>query len=367
MTLRRFEARYYDSRTARAQPVMVTVLAEGLRFVAVGGPTRTWPWERVRQVQGRYQGEPVWLARGPKRLEALVFEERAVLDAIRQTVDVRVALLRPLSPWWLGTQAIAAMGILVLAVWWMQVNVVPRLAIAAVDHVPVQFDKYTRRLVERAYRRTLATGRKDREAALMRIVARLATGGPPTPFHYRVFVLTLRKDPNACALPGGLIMVNQGMLDEVENAEQLASVLAHEMTHVERRHYVRRQLESLIASPLVAVLAAGQVGPDALLASAIELGASHHSREHELEADELGMQRMIQAHIDPQAMVEEWAKSERFRPSVWDSHPSQELRLNRMRAIADRASGPYARIDVGMPWAELVGTHPKTEVKDLEP
>jgi predicted Zn-dependent protease len=55
------------------------------------------------------------------------------------------------------------------------------------------------------------------------------------PFNYRVFLLR-SEAPNACALPGGVILVTEGLLDALGSESELVAVLAHEMGHIERGH-----------------------------------------------------------------------------------------------------------------------------------
>ncbi len=55
------------------------------------------------------------------------------------------------------------------------------------------------------------------------------------PFRYQAFILNTRY-PNACAFPGGVILITQGLLDVLKTEGQVAAVLAHEMGHIECGH-----------------------------------------------------------------------------------------------------------------------------------
>src|SRR6185369_18100131 len=78
------------------------------------------------------------------------------------------------------------------------------------------------------------------ESYLQGVVTRMTPKGMAanTAVHYRIRVV---EDPtlNAFAYPHGSIYVHTGLLARVENEDQLATVLGHEMTHVERRHMLR--------------------------------------------------------------------------------------------------------------------------------
>src|SRR6185503_18707656 len=83
------------------------------------------------------------------------------------------------------------------------------------------------------------------EAYLDRVADRLSPPGPatgpeaPSPIHYRVRVIA---DPslNAFAYPHGSIYLHSGLLARLDGEDELATVLGHEMTHVDGRHMLRR-------------------------------------------------------------------------------------------------------------------------------
>jgi predicted Zn-dependent protease len=113
---------------------------------------------------------------------------------------------------------------------------------------------------------------------------------------------------NAFALPGGYIYVSRGLLALAENEAEVAGVLAHELGHVNALHHGRRQGQELLANVLVmgAGIAAGSAGQQvAQLGSVLAAGVlSSYSREHEREADTLGLRYMSRAGYDPQAFIE---------------------------------------------------------------
>jgi predicted Zn-dependent protease len=121
----------------------------------------------------------------------------------------------------------------------------------------------------------------------------------------------LIKDPsiNAFALPGGYMGVHLGLLGVVSNQDELASVLAHELSHITQRHLSRlfaqqsQQTPLLIGAMLLGVLAASK-SPNA--ASALMVGGQavtaqnqlNFSRDMEREADRVGYGVMTQAGFE---------------------------------------------------------------------
>ncbi len=136
----------------------------------------------------------------------------------------------------------------------------------------------------------------------------------PSPYrHFEFFVV---RDPtiNAFALPGGYIGVHTGLISAARNESELAAVLAHEIAHVTQNHIARmvdQQRSSglmSLAALAVAILAArsnSQVSQAAAtLAGAMNVQQQlDFSREHEREADRVGLQILAQAGFAPAGMA----------------------------------------------------------------
>lgn len=103
---------------------------------------------------------------------------------------------------------------------------------------------------------------------------------------------------NAFATPGGYVYITRGLLALADNEAQLAGVLAHELGHQTALHHARRFGQGLLTSVLVSTLGGARVGQmagGALLRS--------FSRDHELEADDLGLRYMTRVGYDPNELA----------------------------------------------------------------
>lgn len=113
---------------------------------------------------------------------------------------------------------------------------------------------------------------------------------------------------NAFALPGGYIYVNRGILEQADNESELASVLAHEVEHVVRRHSVK-QMEEVNNANIGVALACTltNVCNNQVAAAAIQVGGSAYfaknSRADEVEADEGGFAMLAKTGINPRGML----------------------------------------------------------------
>ena len=124
-------------------------------------------------------------------------------------------------------------------------------------------------------------------------------------------VLVDNRSINAFAVPGGVVGVHTGLIAKAQNEAQFTSVLTHELAHLSQRHFARgieAQKQSSAAmmagllGGLVAIAAgAGDAGMAAIMggqAAAMD-SQLRYSRQHEQEADRVGMQNQVNAGLDP--------------------------------------------------------------------
>jgi len=153
---------------------------------------------------------------------------------------------------------------------------------------------------------------------------------------------------NAFALPGGFFYVNSGLILRAQEESELASVMAHEISHVTARHGTKNatkgQILQLATIPLVLLGPAGLAGYGLYegLNLALPLTYLKFSRDAEREADFLGLQYMYKSGYDPNAYVtffERIQADEKRRPGtipkVFSTHPPTPERIeNAQKEIA---------------------------------
>jgi beta-barrel assembly-enhancing protease len=180
------------------------------------------------------------------------------------------------------------------------------------------------------------------------------------------FVFFAVPDPqiNAFALPGGFVGVNTGLILLAQNESELASVLAHEISHV-TQHHITRMLASQqnsmllsLAGLALAIIAsrAGNASSSQTVPAAIAgtqaLAAQNQlnfTRENEYEADRIGFSRLVAAGFDPNAMAMFFDRLQRASryvessaPSYLRTHPITYERIGEAKA---RAEGmPYRQV-----------------------
>lgn len=159
---------------------------------------------------------------------------------------------------------------------------------------------------------------------------------------------------NAFALPGGFVAVNRGLIVAAKNEAELAGVLAHELAHVEQLHIARsleksQKLDVLLAGAVLAALVFGGGDPQATqaalsigLAGSVQ-GKINFTREHEYEADRVGIGYLHNAGFDPHGMVhffERLQEKDRYYsndvPEILRTHPVSGTRIQEARQRAER-------------------------------
>jgi predicted Zn-dependent protease len=137
-----------------------------------------------------------------------------------------------------------------------------------------------------------------------RVGRRLAAASDPK-WKYSFKVID-RPEINAFALPGGYVYVFTGLRKVVKTDDELAAVLAHEITHAEQHHYARQYARSSKRGAILGIFSA-VVGIPNVAAQALSIAdfslTKKYSRQQETESDILGMQRMVRAGFNPQGMV----------------------------------------------------------------
>ena len=151
---------------------------------------------------------------------------------------------------------------------------------------------------------------------------------------------------NAYALPGGKISITRGLLSKLENENQLAGILGHEIGHVTARHSASQMSRQVLAGAAMAgfgaFLAAGDVKNRKLYTMGSSMAAGllflRYSRVQETQSDHLGLEYMTRAGYNPVGYLEAMKiiqGSQKTEPSrikaMFRSHPLTSERVERIK------------------------------------
>jgi Zn-dependent protease with chaperone function len=175
---------------------------------------------------------------------------------------------------------------------------------------------------------------------LRRITDRITTKLPPHPYQFEFHILD-EPTVNAFALPGGIIVLNSGLIQKADTTEEVAGVVAHEIAHVMHQHGLKNLINS---AGMIVVLQAligdfsGLVGIAA--AGGVQLARLGYSRQAEREADTSGFKYLVSAGVDPKGLVAFFKKVQQIQnqagasgmPSMLSTHPATQERIEHLKA-----------------------------------
>lgn len=163
------------------------------------------------------------------------------------------------------------------------------------------------------------------------------------------FDFHLLNDPqtvNAFALPGGQIFITTGLLGRLENQDQLAGVLGHEIGHVVARHSAEKLAQMELAQGLTGAVTMATYDPEnpnsGYLAQAVSnMLQLKYGRDQELQSDDLGVRFMMEAGYDPEQLIHvmeilKQAGGGQRIPEFQSSHPDPDNRKEQIKAAIEK-------------------------------
>ncbi|MBK19519.1 MAG: hypothetical protein CMM52_11855 [Rhodospirillaceae bacterium] len=185
---------------------------------------------------------------------------------------------------------------------------------------------------------------------------------------------------NASMYPNGMMIVNTGLLLRAHNEAQMAAVLGHELAHYLRRHSMQRFRNAQETANAMVILQFGlaAVGIPGLgdIATLVAMASrSAYSRDHEREADELGLELMAKAGYDPREASNMWQQLIQERDADPEdknkilflaSHPSSEERADTLAKLADEIieKRGFAGVKNQAAYQSVIGPRRRTFLRD---
>ncbi|MBK8284662.1 MAG: M48 family metallopeptidase [Ahniella sp.] len=180
--------------------------------------------------------------------------------------------------------------------------------------------------------------------ALIRQGNNVQTETPWDEFEWAVSVIE-SDQANAFCLPGGMMAVYTGILPVTQNDDALAAVMGHEIAHAILRHGAERMAHQKLTQ--IGTAAAGMASSDMdpqrqqMVMAAIGAGTKFgvllpFSRDHESEADYVGLMLAAGACYDPEQAIGLWERmgaqgGGQRPPEFMSTHPSSETRISKLR------------------------------------
>ena len=168
------------------------------------------------------------------------------------------------------------------------------------------------------------------------------------------------KEVNAWCMPGGKIVVYSGILPVTLNDSGLATVMGHEVSHALANHGAQRmsasQLQQLGAVGVAVATGGKSEQTQQIWGQAYGLGSQFgvmlpFSRNHETEADKIGLTLMAIAGYNPEESITFWSRmaaksSGQAPPEFMSTHPSDATRIANLKVLIPEAKALAAKVGV---------------------
>ena len=193
------------------------------------------------------------------------------------------------------------------------------------------------------------------------------------------FNLVQDKQANAWCMPGGLIVVYEGILPITQDEPSLAIVMGHEIAHAVARHsaeqmstQMKQQQGLQIGAALAGMLGMG-ANTSSLISGIVANGFNFknlsYSRDHESEADHMGLIFAAMAGYDPQTAVTFWQRMAAGKTNTtsefMSDHPSDETRIRQIQGWLPEAMKYYKKGGTTMTTSAKSSTQPAKATKTL--
>lgn len=163
-----------------------------------------------------------------------------------------------------------------------------------------------------------------------------------TNYQYAFHLLADDQTINAFALPGGQIFITYALFSQLENEDQLAGILGHEIGHVIGRHSAERLAKQGLTEGILNGVAVG-IDPNTAQGAAMigNIINMKYGREDELQSDDLGVQFMIDAGYAPEEMIGvmkilKAAAGSNRSPEFQSTHPDPENRIEHIKTAIEK-------------------------------
>jgi predicted Zn-dependent protease len=180
---------------------------------------------------------------------------------------------------------------------------------------------------------------------IKRVGARIAAVANRPDFKWEFVLIDNPKTVNAFCLPGGKVVFYTGILPLCKDENGIATVMSHEVAHAIARHGAERVSQQIAAGAVQDVLSEVVTNQSPAKKQAILLGYGlatnvgvilPFSREHEYEADRIGLILMAKAGYDPRTAVDFWQRmaaqaNNKYMPEFISTHPADAKRIEAIR------------------------------------
>jgi Zn-dependent protease with chaperone function len=312
-------------RYAGEETIVTLVLQQHQLLIDLGANRQVlWYYDQIMKVDGATFAYP-----GPTQ-QFLQVHNRSFSEILTERMQKQVSSVTKSR----GSTLLKVLGIFLLIALAFYFFALPRLAAGMADRVSVSYEK---QLGDQLYQSIKPGFDIDQQKT-----AYLNDFFNQLKFHtsYPITITVVKSDiPNAFAIPGGHIVVYDRILAGMNSYEELAALLAHEVTHIEKRHSLKSMFRQL-STRLFFTLLLGDIDVvgSILLSNADNLKQLSYSRSLETEADTYGVSLLAGQNISCEGFIQLFRLLQKETGNTseqewFSSHPDIEKRMANIKSL----------------------------------
>ncbi len=305
-----YAGRYNDGRHAQTTRVVISIGGVGIEIDSTDGTLNTtWPANRVRLTTpaDQHQSLRLQLTDSPARLT--IDDANALASLQMYCPNILAGITTSRREWrkialWSAAAAAVVLAFFVVVIpvgaKWFAIRIPAPLEARLGRQVVDQITSIFARTQRREAADVICTSPQG-QAVIANLIGRFEQVADP---HLPITV-TVIDHPlvNAFALPGGQILLFRGLIEQAEDGDQVAGVLAHEVGHVLHRHPTEIALKNTAGAGMVSLLVGDFTGGTAIAAATQLLLTSSNTRDAERQADATAVQLLNDLNISAESLA----------------------------------------------------------------
>ena len=370
--------KYFDGQSSKPHSVEVRKQAAGIKIVGDDGAiNKHWLYVDISS-ESFATGDKVLLSYGTfphERLELNGAGARPILTLVGDQESQVKSIYHLITQTGGVRLVVGGLVVLLTVLYTYAVHLSPWIGERAVALLPPSVEARAGQVM---YNNMDLLVDKDADKSLL-LEEFYAACGFESPYDIRIDYAT-QDVVNAFAIPGGQIVIYEGLIESTESWDELAALIAHELAHVNERHSFKQIARSVSSYFLFAVLTGDVAGASSVvLDNATQVYQLSNNRAHETEADLVGLAYLRAAQIRPSAMYDLFTRlqseTQRLESEIEDktsykvdieasmeyfqTHPATSNRMDKIQSIIDTDTSyqytPKAYDRAEAIWRELKG------------
>ena len=342
-----FSGYLFDGKRAKKQPVRIELTPCHITLTFSGRSAESWPYSEIRWAAETTPFHIEHQLNTPEgeRLETLVVENPNFYENCQRIApnDFSRTTIKNSFNW----KIISAGALILLLFFYAVFKIVPYYFVDQLaDKIPLEWEETIGDAVLSTF--PVEKNPDPRVMSLLTDTLRLLKQSKveETPYNLKVFILPTEQI-NALALPGGNIIIFEGLLKIADSPEEIAGLLAHEVQHIFLKHSTRGILRNL-ASGMLLALVRGDANTvmEGVVGIAGQLNTLGFSRKMETEADIKGIELMLEAKINPKGMLSIFKKLLKEELKLEENKKNSSISKNAKEVFSYLSTHPSAKIRI---------------------